>query len=296
MYTLIKNLLKRYKMIMKLKLLSNFYLREIERKFDNKKLVQKYQNEINECLNEIKKEIGFYQYLIFKSNDYYVNDVNTVIEKIKNHQDSRLKYIENLHNNIDTALDCGLENKLYFPLRKYHLYSDYDINNFYNILKGISQDNIINFLEHEGILNKNKALEIINNAKILPDNGNDIWWGIFEENAVKNSKVSRPRAIIPKINGEESILINIHELVHIACIYRNNVELAKSVFTNALISQEEMEELAVFYELLYKKLYGFKTDIHILPNSLTLLSDYKNERFAHQIIKLKNLNKIKRDI
>jgi len=136
----------------------------------------------------------------------------------------------------------------------------------------ISYDMIKIFFEKQQVLSCNIVDDIVRNAKILPYDGDAELFGVYENG----------RVVLPKITDDLTVLIAIHELVHMALLRKENI--------NELIKYGE--DLPIFYELLFQHDNGFiDSKVHTTPSALILLNDYHNEVFDEQIKKLERVIK-----
>ena len=239
---------------------------------DGKEMRKTLKNEVNKYLQSSKNELKIYNFLLRNERKLYCEDIYGVLNQLLDSYESRYKYIEELFDNFETALNMNLDYKFYLPKNKPEYIEEEMIDKYKQYAKGYNLERIYEFLEETEVCQDdfidNKDIKILN---IDSDDNKDLF-GIC----------SNGKLIIPKVKDELSTLITIHEFIHYVLLKR-----AKDINDDNIVLKED---LPIFYEMLFQKTNSFsKIKIHTTEIALKLLETYEEEPLEIQIEKVKKL-------
>ncbi len=247
---------------------------------NDKEMCNTLTSEYKEYLRNLQSEIQIYNFALKKLNKIDTSDMYYVFEKLDADYENRYQYINDVFENFLTALNLEFKDRFYLPRKKFSILDDKKINLYKEYLKGFNLDSLKDYMTEEKIYSSSSFDEAIKKSKIYnvdADDYIDIFAVLIKEDEQGNL-LTIP--VLPTITSDKSFLINIHELTHNALLTRNDINR-----NDKLVYEED---LALFYELLYKSRNPFvKTNIHTSGLSKRLLSEYKNEPFLEQVEKVK---------
>ncbi|MBE6161137.1 MAG: hypothetical protein E7158_02810 [Firmicutes bacterium] len=234
----------------------------------NEKMFKLLEDEVNEYLNAVFKEMEVLRFMFKNEKNLFVEDIYNMFDILDQNFNSRYFYKEDLFNNLQTALGMNLDYKFYAPRKKVRYTTDEDVEKYINYVKGFNEEDVKYFLLDHGIVSEDEYETLRKQAKFISVDATDEteeFFGIFDD-----------AFVLPKVKDEKSALIYLHEFIH-----------------KVLQKEEDIkstEDIPMFYELVFKKDNKFITsNIHDSIISLELFNDYKFENFEEQIEKYRRI-------
>lgn len=252
------------------------YNQKIDKVFDNNKNMKKLlQTELENYLQNVKIEMQVLKFVFKNEKKLYLTDIYSLLDIFDKNYEVRFEYLQELINNLQTALDMEYSYRFYSPRKNIKYLDEKDYEDYINYVKGFNINRVKEFLVSEEIYEESDLEDTLKKIKLLnvsPKDNLD-FFGLFENGLV-----------IPKVNDDFSCIVAIHELVHQALV--NNKEK---------LQDDEIvfgEELPRFYEGVFIKQNDYvNLEIKMNNNVLEMLKDYKEENFEEQINKLKKLKR-----
>lgn len=252
------------------------YNQKIDKVFDNNENMKKLlQTELENYLQNVKIEMQVLKFVLKNEKKLYLTDIYSLFDIFDKNYEERFEYLQELINNLQTALDMEYSYRFYSPRKNTKYLDAKDYENYINYVKGFNINRVKEFLVSEEIYEESDLEETLKKIKFLNVNPKDNldFFGLFANGLV-----------IPKINDDFSCIVAIHELVHQALV-NNKEELQDDEIAFG-------EELPRFYEGVFIKQNDFvNLEIKMNNNVLEMLKDYKEENFEEQINKLKKLKR-----
>ena len=252
------------------------YNQKIDKVFDNNENMKKLlQTELENYLQNVKIEMQVLKFVFKNEKKLYLTDIYSLLDIFDKNYEVRFEYLQELINNLQTALDMEYSYRFYSPRKNIKYLDEKDYEDYINYVKGFNINRVKEFLVSEEIYEKSDLEETLKKIKFLnvsPKDNLD-FFGLFENGLV-----------IPKVNDDFSCIVAIHELVHQALV-NNKEELQDDEIVFG-------EELPRFYEGVFIKQNDYvNLEIKMNNNVLEMLKDYKEENFEEQINKLKKLKR-----
>lgn len=252
------------------------YNQKIDKVFDNNENMKKLlQTELGNYLQNVKIEMQVLKFVLKNEKKLYLTDIYSLLDIFDKNYEVRFEYLQELINNLQTALDMEYSYRFYSPRKNIKYLDEKDYEDYINYVKGFNINRVKEFLVSEEIYEKSDLEETLKKIKFLnvsPKDNLD-FFGLFENGLV-----------IPKVNDDFSCIVAIHELVHQALV-NNKEELQDDEIVFG-------EELPRFYEGVFIKQNDYvNLEIKMNNNVLEMLNDYKEENFKEQINKLKKLKR-----
>ncbi len=252
------------------------YNQKIDKVFDNNENMKKLlQTELGNYLQNVKIEMQVLKFVLKNEKKLYLTDIYSLLDIFDKNYEARFEYLQELINNLQTALDMEYSYRFYSPRKNIKYLDEKDYEDYINYVKGFNINRVKEFLVSEEIYEESDLEDTLKKIKFLnvsPKDNLD-FFGLFENGLV-----------IPKVNDDFSCIVAIHELVHQALV--NNKEK---------LQDDEIvfgEELPRFYEGVFIKQNDYvNLEIKMNNNVLEMLKDYKEENFEEQINKLKKLKR-----
>ncbi len=252
------------------------YNQKIDKVFDNNENMKKLlQTELENYLQNVKIEMQVLKFVLKNEKKLYLTDIYSLFDIFDKNYEERFEYLQELINNLQTALDMEYSYRFYSPRKNTKYLDEKDYEDYINYVKGFNINRVKEFLVSEEIYEESDLEETLKKIKFLNVNPKDNldFFGLFANGLV-----------IPKINDDFSCIVAIHELVHQALV-NNKEELQDDEIAFG-------EELPRFYEGVFIKQNDFvNLEIKMNNNVLEMLKDYKEENFEEQINKLKKLKR-----
>ena len=247
--------------------------------FDNyEQMNEILKEEIDKYLKNVYIEMKVLNYILKNERKLYISDIYNTLDSFDENYEKRFMFIENVFENLQTAIAMNLDYKFYIPRNRPIYLNDDNYQKYLTSLKGFNIDRIKRFLIFEDVYRINELDSTLKNAKILNVEAKENldMFGIFEN-----------KMVLPKVLDQTSSLVNIHELVHQALLNRKDEIQDDDIIYG--------EDLPIFYELLFIKFNDFiEGYVHSTDLALELLENYKDEKFEEQIIKLRKIKNTKR--
>lgn len=252
------------------------YNQKIDKVFDNNENMKKLlQTELENYLQNVKIEMQVLKFVFKNEKKLYLTDIYSLLDIFDKNYEVRFEYLQELINNLQTALDMEYSYRFYSPRKNIKYLDEKDYEDYINYVKGFNINRVKEFLVSEEIYEKSDLEETLKKIKFLnvsPKDNLD-FFGLFENGLV-----------IPKVNDDFSCIVAIHELVHQALV-NNKEELQDDEIVFG-------EELPRFYEGVFIKQNDYvNLEIKMNNNVLEMLKGYKEENFEEQINKLKKLKR-----
>lgn len=252
------------------------YNQKIDKVFDNNENMKKLlQTELGNYLQNVKIEMQVLKFVLKNEKKLYLTDIYSLLDIFDKNYEARFEYLQELINNLQTALDMEYSYRFYSPRKNIKYLDEKDYEDYINYVKGFNINRVKEFLVSEEIYEESDLEETLKKIKFLnvsPKDNLD-FFGLFENGLV-----------IPKVNDDFSCIVAIHELVHQALV-NNKEELQDDEIVFG-------EELPRFYEGVFIKQNDYvNLEIKMNNNVLEMLNDYKEENFKEQINKLKKLKR-----
>lgn len=252
------------------------YNQKIDKVFDNNENMKKLlQTELGNYLQNVKIEMQVLKFVLKNEKKLYLTDIYSLLDIFDKNYEARFEYLQELINNLQTALDMEYSYRFYSPRKNIKYLDEKDYEDYINYVKGFNINRVKEFLVSEEIYEESDLEDTLKKIKLLnvsPKDNLD-FFGLFENGLV-----------IPKVNDDFSCIVAIHELVHQALV-NNKEELQDDEIVFG-------EELPRFYEGVFIKQNDYvNLEIKMNNNVLEMLKDYKEENFEEQINKLKKLKR-----
>ena len=252
------------------------YNQKIDKVFDSNENMKKLlQTELENYLQNVKIEMLVLKFVLKNEKKLYLTDIYSLLDIFDKNYEIRFEYLQELINNLQTALDMEYSYRFYSPRKNIKYLDEKDYEDYINYVKGFNINRVKEFLVSEEIYEESDLEETLKKIKFLnvsPKDNLD-FFGLFENGLV-----------IPKVNDDFSCIVAIHELVHQALV-NNKEELQDDEIVFG-------EELPRFYEGVFIKQNDYvNLEIKMNNNVLEMLKDYKEENFEEQINKLKKLKR-----
>jgi len=252
------------------------YNQKIDKVFDNNENMKKLlQTELGNYLQNVKIEMQVLKFVLKNEKKLYLTDIYSLLDIFDKNYEARFEYLQELINNLQTALDMEYSYRFYSPRKNIKYLDEKDYEDYINYVKGFNINRVKEFLVSEEIYEESDLEDTLKKIKFLnvsPKDNLD-FFGLFENGLV-----------IPKVNDDFSCIVAIHELVHQALV-NNKEELQDDEIVFG-------EELPRFYEGVFIKQNDYvNLEIKMNNNVLEMLNDYKEENFKEQINKLKKLKR-----
>lgn len=252
---------------------------------NDKQISSILKKELKNYLQNLRNEIKICNYVLKNSSKIHTNDMFYAFELLDAEYENKYQYINDIFESFSTALIFESKDRFYLPKKRYKDLTELEVNLYKEYLKGFNIESLKDFMiDEEKIYTTALFEETQEKSKIYDVDAQEFidFFEILIKENVEGTLTTMP--ILPKVKDEKSFLVNIHLLTHNALLVRDNI--------NKSVDLVYKEDLAIFYELLYKSRNSFaKTDLHTSEISQRLLAEYKNEPFLEQIEKVKFYSK-----
>lgn len=243
------------------------------------------KKELKNYLQNLRNEIKICNYVLKNSSKIHTNDMFYAFELLDAEYENKYQYINDIFESFSTALIFESKDRFYLPKKRYKDLTEFEVNLYKEYLKGFNIESLRDFMiGEEKIYTTELFEETQENSKIYDVDAQEFidFFEIFIKENDEGTLTTMP--ILPKVKDEKSFLVNIHLLTRNALLVRDSINKSDDLVYK--------EDLAIFYELLYKSRNSFaKTDLHTSEISQRLLAEYKNEPFLEQIEKVKFYSK-----
>lgn len=252
---------------------------------NEKEMNSNLTNEVKEYLQNLKNELKICNYVLRHHSKISTSDMYYVFELLDKEYEDKYQYINDVFENFSTALSFESKNRFYLPRKRFDGLNEEKVALYKEYLKGFNTESLKNFMtEEEKIYTDHLFDETIKRSKIYDVDAKDFIdvFAVLIKEDEQGNLLTMP--ILPVIKDDKSFLINIHELTHNALLTNKDINRSEKIVYE--------EDLAIFYECLYKSRNSFvKTNLHTSNISELLLSEYRNEPFLEQIEKAKYYSK-----
>lgn len=252
---------------------------------NDKQMSSILKKELQDYLQNLKNEIKICNYVLKHLTKINTNDMFYTLELLDEKYEIKYQYINDIFESFSTALSLESKDRFHLPRKRYNDLTEIEVNLYKEYLKGFNIENLKDFMIGEEKIYTTELFEETQKSSKIYDVDVQEFIDIFSILIKENDKgilITMP--ILPKVKDEKSFLINIHELTHNALLVRDDIDKNDDLVYK--------EDLAIFYELLYKSRNSFaKTNLHTSEISQRLLAEYKNEPFLEQIEKVKFYSK-----
>lgn len=242
-------------------------------------------NEVKEYLQNLKNELKICNYILRHHSKISTSDMYYVFELLDKEYEDKYQYINDVFENFSTALSFESKNRFYLPRKRFDGLNEEKVALYKEYLKGFNTESLKDFMtEEEKIYTDHLFDETIKRSKIYDVDAKDFIdvFAVLIKEDEQGNLLTMP--ILPVIKDDKSFLINIHELTHNALLTNKDINRSEKIVYE--------EDLAIFYECLYKSRNSFvKTNLHTSNISEILLSEYRNEPFLEQVEKAKYYSK-----
>lgn len=240
-----------------------------------------FKKSVEEYFSNSKSVFKLYNYILKNHSKLDEEDVYEVLDYLFDRQYEHDSYINTLFDQFQLAIDMEFEDKFYLPKNIPSSLTDKDILNLKANLQGFNKAGLKRFLISEGVYSEEDFAFINNFIKEIDVDVREkinVFGTCFAEKLHLPIPVVK-EIILPKINSDLSMLICIHELVHVILIGLSD----ELVGYNAL-----NEDIPRLYEGVYKLTNPFvKEEVKHTNISKILLNEYKHEPIMEQIEKYK---------
>lgn len=242
-------------------------------------------NEVKDYLKNLKNELKICNYVLRHHSKISTSDMYYVFELLDKEYEDKYQYINDVFENFSTALSFESKNRFYLPRKRFDGLNEQKVALYKEYLKGFNTESLKNFMtEEEKIYTDHLFDETVKRSKIYDVDAKDFIdvFAVLIKEDEQGNLLTMP--ILPVIKDDKSFLINIHELTHNALLTNKDINRSEKIVYE--------EDLAIFYECLYKSRNSFvKTNLHTSNISEILLSEYRNEPFLEQVEKARYYSK-----